>query len=352
MPSSGPTADQLLAHPATAPSYQLVDLDSPDAAAAADAPASSLRDLDDAAPSAAPDQIFAGDVLDITVFEVGASLFVGARQSLDATGAVQSSPPTAGGQEFPDIKVGEDGRIALPYLGSMTAEGLTPRELARRIEQALHGHSQSPQVVVAVKADVGDTVMVIGDVKQPGRRPLSAAHESILDIIALAGGPSGAKPDSLVRLTRAGRSRQIALERLTADSPENLRLRPQDRIEVIDRPRTFTAFGASGRVSEVPFQVSEVTLAQAIARVGGPLDQLADPRSVFVLRTSQEAGVKPVIYRLDLTKADGYFAAQKFLMRDGDMIYIANAKINSTAKLIGLFTAAAQPVVEGRQLAQ
>jgi len=350
LPSSGPTARDLMASAQTAPApYRVVDLDGAQSPAHALPQHPSLLALDAQPPAGRPDQIFAGDTLDITLFEVGASLFASGHGAAEPGAA---GPPAATGQLFPAIRVAEDGTIALPYIGRLQAAGETPAELQGDIQQALRGRSQSPQAVVTVREAVGDTVFVMGDVKTPGRRPLTAAHERILDVIALAGGAAQPKYDSTVRLTRGGASAAVPLERLAADSAENLVLRPQDRIEVIYRPRSFTAFGASGRVSEVPFQAVDLSLAEAIARVGGPLDQQADPTAVFVFRGAGADGEAPVIYRLDLTRAQGYFAAQRFAMQDKDLIYIANARANTWAKFLAMLSSITTPVVTAKEVSR
>jgi polysaccharide export outer membrane protein len=221
------------------------------------------------------------------------------------------------------------------------------QQFQAKIEKALRGRSQSPQVVVVIGDGVGDTVTVMGDVKSPGRRPLTAAHERVLDILAISGGPAGAKADTLVRLTRGDQWAEAPLGELTAASPDNVRLRPQDRLELILKPRTFTAFGASGRVSEVSFQASQITLAEAIARVGGPLDQQADPAAVFVFRAAREPGAPSTI-----NDAAGYFIAQRFVMRDKDLIYIANARTNSLSKALSILSSVVTPIVTAKTLSR
>lgn len=351
LPSSGPTARELVGKGPDAPGYQIVNLNAPgpvlaDVSSIATSKFSALNQTPSAAQA---DEIFPGDVLEITVFEVGASLFSGSRSTSEPGG---SGAPTANGQTLPRLRVAEDGAITLPYLGRMQAGGLTAAQLQGVIEAALRGRSQSPQVVVVIGESVGDSVIVMGDVKSPGRRPLTAAHERILDMIALAGGVAGGPSDAMVRLTRGDATAEMPLESLGANSSDNVRLRPQDRLELMVRPRTFTAFGASGKVSEVPFQVSEVTLAEAVARVGGPLDQQADPTAVFVFRASREAGGRSVIYRLNLADVNGYFAAQKFLMRDKDLIYIANARSNAWSKFLAILSSVTTPIVTSKQLAK
>ncbi len=91
----------------------------------------------------------------------------------------------------------------------------------------------------------------------------------------------------LVRVTRRGQSESVWLDELSAASLDNIALLPQDQIELLHRPRTFTVFGAADKVSEIPFGSSRLSLAQAIARAGGPSDDRADPSAVFVFRFSR-----------------------------------------------------------------
>ena len=47
---------------------------------------------------------------------------------------------------------------------------------------------------------------------------------------------------------------------------------------------------------------------------------------------------------MNLDKPSSYFIAQRFAMRDKDVIFIANAKINQTRKLVELFNLLFTPV--------
>ena len=209
------------------------------------------------------------------------------------------------------------------------------------IAEALSRKSQAPQVIVGVRENVANTVTVMGDVKKPGRIPLTLARERVLDAVAEAGGAAHANQDMVVRVTRSGRSAEVRMDRLLAGSGEDLGLLPGDRIELFTRPRTLTVFGAAGKVSEVPFETPKVSLAEALARAGGPLDQTADASAIYVFRYDRSddsgaplAGARPVIYRLNLLKVDSYFAAQTFEMRPKDVVLVANAASNQPTKLI------------------
>ncbi len=100
----------------------------------------------------------------------------------------------------------------------------------------------------------------------------------------MAGGPTNPKPDSIGCITRDGQSAAMRLGEFQSGAPDDFDLQPADGIEFIYQPRTFTAFGATGIVSGISFQTTNLTLAEALARIGGPLDQQADPTGVFIFR--------------------------------------------------------------------
>lgn len=191
---------------------------------------------------------------------------------------------------------------------------------------------------------------MIGDVKSPGRKPLSYRRESLLDMIAISGGPTTLKSDMIVRLTRNGRSFEMRLGDIQSGSPNDVMLQPQDRVELMSRPRTFTAFGAAGKVSEIPFQTVHLSLAEAIARMGGPLDQQADSSGVFIFRAGQPANGDRVVYRLNLKDPRGFFVAQNFEIQDKDIVFVANAQSNAWYKFLSIINTVVSPIVTAKYL--
>ncbi|MEH0196592.1 polysaccharide biosynthesis/export family protein [Caulobacter sp. CCNWLY153] len=344
LPTSGPTASVILAATRDTPDFRLVMLD---AKALADlrAAESEARAFADLPPARDVERIAPGDVLDIVVFEVGVSLFSGR-----STAAFDLDAARAAGEALPPTVVDRSGAVSLPYVGRTLATGLTPAELGARIEAGLARKSQAPQVVVRIRESVAGGVMVTGDVRKPGRYPLTLAGERLLDAVALAGGSVASRQDSLVRLVRGGAIAAGPLSEILLGSSADAPLSPGDRVEVTARVRTFTAFGAAGKVAEIPFESDRVSLAQALARAGGPNDQQADPRAVFVFR--QGADGKPTAYQVDLMKPQGYFLAQGFDMRAGDVLYVANAESNDKTKFIQILNLFFSPVYTAKVLAQ
>jgi polysaccharide export outer membrane protein len=303
------------------------------------------------------DTVGPGDVLQITVFEVGAALFSPGGAGLASLGV--AAAPTAAGENFPPVIVGRDGAVALPYVGRLNVSGRTVEQVQAMIAEALKGKSQAPQVIVSIRENVANTVFVIGDVKRPGRVGLSLARERLLDAIAEAGGGAYPNQDLTVRVSRGGREAEARLDRIAPGSADDLLLLPRDRIAVFYHPRSFTVFGATGHVAETPFQSPRVSLAEALARAGGPSEQTADPRSIYVFRYepamvdgAPAAGARPVAYHLDMMKPDSFFLAQTFDIQPRDVVYIANARANAPIKLVNVLNLFFQPAYTVKVLAQ
>jgi polysaccharide biosynthesis/export protein len=293
------------------------------------------------------DVIRNGDTLAISIFEVGITLF-----GVPGPGAAAPGLPTANAQNI-TTQVDESGRVALPYVGSLDVAGRSTLELASLIEGRLRQYSQSPQVLVAIADTLENTAYVSGTVVRPGRYRLTSARERLLDLIALAGGSSVNIDDSELRLVRGDKVATIRLGDLRPEDIGNIVVAPADRIEILKQPKSYTVFGATDRISQVNFDGRRLSLAEAIARVGGPSDERADPTGVFLFRFDRIEADKedePIIYRLDLMNPASYFLAQRFAVRDKDVIYFANAEINPPAKFISLLNQLISPVVTARIL--
>lgn len=359
LPSSGPTAKQVVRETEpdlNAMGMRILDVDANSVAAL------QPRDVTDPNVAMTPlaalakpgrvDVIGPGDTLQISIFEVGAALFSGGGPAALTEAGLDT---TARRGNVAGIAVDEDGAITVPYVGRLVVAGKTPTEVSRMIEAGLKGKSQSPQVVVSLAQSRSSTVLVSGQAKSPGRYQLSGARETLLDIVADAGGTTGATAgggdnpeDILVRFTRGTQTAQALLSDIRSHSVDDLVLLPRDRIELIRQERSYTVFGAAGRIDQRPFGAPSVSLAEAVARAGGPSDNLADPTAVFVFRYApgQDAstGAIPIIYRLNMMKPSSYFLAQRFAMRDKDVIYVANAGANSAAKLVQIINLLFSPI--------
>jgi polysaccharide export outer membrane protein len=354
LPSSGPTARQIIRGaqgPTNVLGYRIVDVDSQivgSLSQTSELPSAALGQM---TGSGRNDTIGAGDILAVSIYEVGVSLFSGGG-SLRSAG--DGFDPSARGEPLANVPVDADGTIKLPYVGRLAVAGRTTSEVESMVENGLAGKSQSPQVLVAVRTNISNTVYVSGEVRRPGRVDVTATHERLLDAIALAGGTVNPTDDMVVRLTRGGSTVEERLGRIRPESAQDVILMPADRVELLRRPRTFTVFGATLRAQQIPFEISTLSLAEAVARAGGPSENAADPSAVFLFRydapRSPDAPEAPVIYRLNMMNPASYFLSQRFVMHDKDVIYIANAAANQPSKFVNIINQLFSPFITARAI--
>ncbi|KON64239.1 polysaccharide biosynthesis/export protein [Komagataeibacter europaeus] len=304
------------------------------------------------------DRVGPGDTLQVTIYEIGSALFSSASSGMAAAGG-GGMPVASIASPLPPLNVDGAGNIRVPFVGSMHVAGMTTTQVAQAIQAQLKQKSQSPQVVVRIASDIANSVMVYGGVRRPSRVPLTPNRERILDVIALAGGEDHANQsdeDYLVRLTRNGRIAEMPLKTIENNPEQNIAMQPGDRVQLTYQPRNFSVLGASGRVTQTQFTTPTLTMAEAISRVGGPLDSLADPNAVYLFRfenadvlrrlglpVQDAATTGPVVYQLDMMNPNSYFLAQKFMMRNGDLIYVANSATNKFYKFMNLITTIMSP---------
>ena len=353
LPASGPTGHQILAakDAQEALPFRIVEVDR--LAAVPPAPGIPTSILTPPAP-VPTDLVGPGDLLNITIYEAGVPLFGGAPRAGPASGAAGvSGVGTGASAERLQVRVDDAGYITLPFVGRLSAEGQTARELAVMIRHGLDGLSQDPQVLVTFEQSLTSSIILAGDVARPGRLVLTTNRESLSDAIALAGGIQGEAKDVVARVERAGQTYEIRMADLLGSPRLDIQIALGDRITLVSRPQFFSVLGASSKVEEIRFPKTRLTLAQAVALGGGANPNAGDAAAVFVFRyVSQDNGTEaPVVYHVNMMKPGAYFLSQRFAMRDGDVLYIGNARANQPTKFIQLLSQLFAPIVTVRSVA-
>ncbi|GAA0756978.1 polysaccharide export outer membrane protein [Erythromicrobium ramosum] len=275
-----------------------------------------------------------GDVLDIAMWEAPPAVLFG------GGGVIPGLDAGAQNRTVVQQVVDGTGMISVPFAGTIEAAGQTPAAIERAIVARLAGRANDPQVNVRLSLNDSRNVTVLGEIAASRRVPLGPRGERLLDIIASVGGPRAPVHQTTVQVSRGGASATMALEAIIAQPAQNIRMRPEDVVTVLHQPYSFIAMGAVATSAEIPFEGRGISLAQALARVGGLRDNQANIRGVFVFRLEQpdaldpakrmatqalEDGRVPVIYRLDLSDARGFFVAQEFQIHDQDVVYVSTA---------------------------
>lgn len=85
------------------------------------------------------------------------------------------------------VQADASGSISYPLVGSVTAAGMTPAELARLLERGLASSLRDPEVTVNVTDTVSNLVTVSGEVEEPGMYPV-LGRMSLMRAVASAKG--------------------------------------------------------------------------------------------------------------------------------------------------------------------
>jgi polysaccharide biosynthesis/export protein len=275
-----------------------------------------------------------GDALEITIWEAPpATLFGGSMSDTRIGTAIATSRPTT----LPEVIVGPEGTITVPFAGSIKARDRTLREIEQDIVRRLQGRANAPQALVRLQRNATSTVTVIGEVNQSARLPLTPRGERLLDALAQVGGVKSPVNLTTIQVTRDGTNYRMPLSAVIEQSANNVVLAKDDVVTALFQPYSFTVLGAAGRNDEIRFEAFGITLAQALGRIGGLQDGRANPRGVFLFRwadRSDPANLRdPVIYSFDLKDPAVYFMAQQMWMENGDVVYITNSPVPNFSAL-------------------
>lgn len=249
-----------------------------------------------------------------------------------------------------EVEVDSSGFIFIPYAGRIRAAGNTPEALRGVITRNLDEQTPDPQIIVRRTAGDGSTVTVTGVVGGQGVYPIQRPTRTLSAMLAAAGGVTVPPEIAQVTLVRGQHRGTIWFQDLFRDPSVDIALRGGDRILVEEDGRDFTALGATGTQTIVPFESQVISAIEAIASVGGLNPLLADPTGVFVLRNEAEEiaravlgrddliGAQRMVYVLDLTAPTGMFEARDFVIRDGDTVYVTAAPITQWNNAISALT--------------
>ena len=348
LPSSGPTGAEVAKARSDISSlpFTLVEVDK--SAALPPSPGIPQFTLADELPQPT-DLLGPGDVLEITIYEAGVSLFGGTSLRGAANGAV-TFDPSSNAEKLPPVRVDDYGFIKLPFIGRVRAAGRTVTELESSIQSDLRGMSQDPQVLIAVDQSITNSVTLAGEISKSGRLVLATNKETLSDAIALAGGYRGQAKDVVAVVERAQQTFRIRLSDLLGHPERDFRIDPGDRITLVSQPESFMALGAANKSEDISFPRGHITLAEAVALAGGANPNAGDAAAIFVFRyVAQPDGTeRPIVYHLNMMKPGAYFLSQHFMMRDQDVLYIGNARANQPSKLVQLLSQLFLPIATFR----
>lgn len=275
----------------------------------------------------------AGDMVKIAIWDNGDNTLLTAPNSPAST--------------LQEMQIAPNGTVFVPYVGAVKISGLTPDRAREKIQQDLSTMAPAAQVQLSAAPGRQNSVDMVSGVVRPGNYPMADRSLTVLGLISLGGGVSPEIANPQLRLIRGGKVHEISMERVLKDPALDTGLRGGDKLIVEKDPRYFLALGASGREEIIPFPKDRVTALEAVTLAGGINASRANPKGVLILREYPGAAVAPegsdagpthnrVVFTLNLTRADGLFSAQNFVVQPRDLVLATESAVVPTRTLLGL----------------
>jgi len=288
-----------------------------------------------------------GDTLSIQIWEAPpATLF-----TTGSSSALGLSASASGQVTIPDQMVDDAGQITVPHVGRISVTGKRAGQIETDIRNALKRKANDPQVIVRIVHGASFSVTVVGEVMRSMTMPLTPRGEHLLDAIAATGGVKGPSDKIAIRVARGNKEQTVPLDAVIASPQQNIILQPGDVVTALFQPNAFVAMGAISKPGEVSFEATGISLSQALARVGGLIDNRADVTGVFLFRedgqiaNSARGKQTPVIYRVDLQNPAQMLAMRDFPMRNNDVLYVSNAPITDLQKFMAAIGTVIYPIL-------
>ena len=280
-----------------------------------------------------------GDVLQITVWDhPELTIPAGSQRSSQDSGNV----------------VNENGDIYYPYIGYVQVAGKITQNIREEVAERLSAYLESPQVDVSVAAFRSQRIYVSGAVGTPGVYPLTNVPTRLVDAISQAGGLEQNGDWRHVVLTRKGNNYLLSLKDVfeKGNKYHNVLLQAGDVINVpLGNDRKVFVLGEVASSQTLPMGRNGLTLAEAIANVGGLNERQSDATGVFVIRRAEGASADSDhlidLYQLNLKDATALVLADSFVLNNRDMVYVTSAPLARWNSVVSLLVPSLSPLFLG-----
>jgi polysaccharide biosynthesis/export protein len=230
------------------------------------------------------------------------------------------------------VRLGADGSVHLPFIGSVPLQGLTVRAAQSLIADRLRagGFYKDPEVTIQVLDTVNGSVLVTGEVHSIV--PVST-ERSLREVLLIAGGlPASAS--HTVKIVRPGMAEPIVIDLgtdLAASSTANFPVKPHDIIQ-ISRASVVYVLGAFSRQGAIPLdQATPLTLLQ-VASLSGGINFEGRYADLRLIRT---VGTERKVVDVDIKKVRNGRAPDPVLQAN-DIIFLPTDAMKATMKGLGV----------------
>ena len=341
IPTSGPSSSKLMSNEELNRSVHVVDINPENYLFYSQAtPASNAHAfLERAKPQL---RLGAGDIVQVSIWEAPPAVLFGTT-SADSLGI------SGGVLNMPEQMITDQGYITVPFVGNVKASGRTLDQIQQTVRQGLSKIANKPQVIARLSQNNSNTVSLIADRKSVSI-PLTAKGERLIDVIPSVTDIRLLKTTSLL-VERSQQHFTVRADDLTRNSMENIYLYPGDTIRVMQDQYEVTVLGATNSNTILNYGDNGLSISDVIAKTSGLNDFRANPKGVFVFRKAEFSQSKlasgeaaPEVLRFDLSSAEGLLLAQKFQLKNKDMLYVSNASGSELQKFLSIIGSIISPV--------
>ena len=225
------------------------------------------------------------------------------------------------------VRVTEDGKITINYIGEVAVENLTTSELEKKLAQILidKGMVLNPQVQVSVKDFQSSMVSVLGAVKEPGMVQLMG-RQTLMQVISKAGGITRDAGREIIIIRRQPDGTSNALHIPTeelfmkGETKYDVPLEPADIVNVqVDRMVQIYVMGqvkTPGALSVLQSRIP--TVPQAIAQAGD-FTERARKGHVVIRRKGPNGAEREIIVDVSAILNN---KAKDYALQENDIVWV------------------------------
>jgi polysaccharide export outer membrane protein len=228
------------------------------------------------------------------------------------------------------LRVGDDGNVIMPLVGSIHVAGDTQAEAQQKIQESLKSAKilTNPQVTLNVVQYASTLVTVLGEVGSPGRLQLLTPH-SLLDVISFAGGETAIAGGVIqVRHEEAGKVTTTSYHygrSSNGDTISGITIHDGDTV-IVPRAGIVYVLGAVNRAGGFLMQEDgKLDVAQALSLAMGT-SLLAKTGEIHIIRRRPDGTfVEFMANYKDITNGK----ATPPQLQAQDIVYVPNSKIKT-----------------------
>ena len=227
-------------------------------------------------------------------------------------------------------QVQPDGTFFFPYAGKLNVKGMTIEKVRSTLASKLGRYLADPQVDVNV-VGFGSRVSLQGAFTTTAPQDVTTVPMTLSQVVGRAGVNVDQADLSGLTLVRDGRTYRLdqdALNRAGSVAPD-IYLKPGDQIFLPynDRKEVYVV-GEVTKPQAITFKTTNLTLTQALGRVGGLDPNSSNGGAVYVIRGYDGMAKTPAaVYHLNAKSPVAFALADRFLLKPGDVVFVGPAGV-------------------------